>query len=204
MIMLENSKKRIAAVITAAGMSSRMGSFKPLLPFGEGTVISRCVSNMKNAGAQTIVIVTGNNAELIREHLAQSGSRFAHNAEYASSQMFDSLCIGLREIADECDRVLITPVDVPAVSAETVKQLALSDAPVARPVYKGKSGHPLALDAKFIPQILAHSGEGGLRGALESLEVSITDIETNDEGTGIDADTPEDYSRILILEGSKK
>ncbi|MBR5261488.1 MAG: nucleotidyltransferase family protein [Oscillospiraceae bacterium] len=202
--MSESENKRIGAVITAAGMSSRMGRFKPLLPFGNGTVISRCVSNMKCAGAQTIVVVTGNNADEIRAHLKESGCIFAHNPDFAESQMFDSLCIGLAEIEGKCDRVLITPVDVPAVSERTVTALAQSEADIARPVYNGKTGHPLAINAALIPKILSYGGEGGLRGALQSLGTPITDIETDDEGIGIDADTPEDYDRILKLEGSRK
>ncbi|MBR4953094.1 MAG: hypothetical protein IKZ30_01115, partial [Oscillospiraceae bacterium] len=64
--------------------------------------------------------------------------------------------------------------------------------------------HPLAINAALIPKILSYGGEGGLRGALQSLGTPITDIETDDEGIGIDADTPEDYDRILKLEGSRK
>ena len=48
----------LAGLISAAGLSSRMGAFKPLLPFGEGTIISRCVENMRLAGAEKVLIVT--------------------------------------------------------------------------------------------------------------------------------------------------
>jgi len=202
--MSDSAKKRVGAVITAAGLSSRMGKFKPLLPFGGTTVISRCVNNMKSVGAEPIVVVTGHNAQMIEEHLAASGCSFVHNPDFAASQMFDSLRVGLREIQEKCDTVLITPVDVPAVGAETIKRLAECDELIARPVYNGKAGHPIAVSASLIAEILAYSGNDGLRGALAELNVPVLDVETDDEGISIDADTPEDYNRILKLEGGRK
>ena len=115
--MSSEENKKLAAVITAAGLSSRMGDFKPLLPFGEGSIISRCVDNMKQAGAGEIIVVAGHRAEELKAHLAGSGCKVVINTRYAESHMFDSLCIGLRALEDGCGRVLISPVDVPAAKA---------------------------------------------------------------------------------------
>ena len=61
------------AVITAAGMSSRMGDFKPLLNIGSMTIVKRIVATLKQAGAEKLVMVTGYNAETLEHHLAGSG-----------------------------------------------------------------------------------------------------------------------------------
>ena len=197
--MSSEENKKLAAVITAAGLSSRMGDFKPLLPFGEGSIISRCVDNMKQAGAGEIIVVAGHRAEELKAHLAGSGCKVVINPRYAESHMFDSLCIGLRALEDGCGRVLISPVDVPAAKAETVKMLLEQEGGFVRPVFRGRAGHPVVLDGALIPAILSHGGEGGLRGAAESLKIAIKDIETEDEGVSVDADTLEDYKRILEI-----
>ena len=189
----------IAGLISAAGLSSRMGAFKPLLPFGEGTIISRCVENMRYAGAESVLVVTGHRAEEIKEQNDLVGCGFIHNAGYAKNQMFDSLCIGLRALDGKCSRVIISPVDVPAVKAETVKALLAEQADVVRPLYEGKSGHPIVLDARYINAVLSYSGEGGLRGAIEKLGLEVREIECDDAGCCIDADRPEDYELLKKL-----
>ena len=197
--MTKGENLPIAALITAAGLSSRMGKLKALLPFGSGSMISTCVDNMRLAGAEKILVVTGYRAEDIEEHLALKGCGFVRNPDYARSQMFDSLSLGLRELEGGCSAVLISPVDVPAVKVETIMRLLEAGGDFAVPVYKGKWGHPVMLRGEIIPAILSHSGEGGLRGAVEALGISVTTVDCDDEGVSIDADRPEDYERLLRL-----
>ena len=189
----------LAGLISAAGLSSRMGAFKPLLPFGNGTIISRCVDNMRCAGAENVLIVTGYKAEEIKAQRALAGCGFVHNPDYAQNQMFDSVCIGLRELEGKCSKVLISPVDVPAVKAETVKALLAASGDVVRPVYKGKNGHPIVLDGKCIGAVLSYSGEGGLRGAIDALGFEVKEIECDDALCCIDADRPADYEILKKL-----
>ena len=189
----------LAGLISAAGLSSRMGAFKPLLPFGKGTIISCCCDNMRAAGAENVLIVTGHRAEEIKAQSALCGCSFVHNENFAENQMFDSICIGLRELEGKCSKVIISPVDVPAVKQETVKALLEEKGDVVRPVYKGKSGHPIVLDAKNIEKVLSYSGEGGLRGAIEALNLEVKEIECDDRGVCIDADRPEDYELLKKL-----
>lgn len=194
-----SEKMPLGALITAAGLSSRMGTLKALLPFGGGTIASVCVGNMLRAGAEDVVVVTGHRSGEIEEHLAPLGCRFAHNEGYAGNHMFDSVCIGLRALAMDRGRVLISPVDVPCVKAETIAGLLETEGEFVRPVYKGCPGHPVLLDASRIEEILAYGGEGGLKGAIEALGMQVVDMETDDEGVAVDADTPADYERILKL-----
>ena len=196
--MSEKTAKSVGALISAAGLSSRMGSLKALLPFGGGTMISACVDNMRLAGADKIVVVTGYRAEEIEKTLDGSGCVCLRNPDYATTHMFDSLCIGLEELADY-EKVLICPVDAPAVKAETILALLRGAGDFVRPRYEGKAGHPVLLKGDKIPRILSHGGEGGLRGAIESLGLEITEIETGDAGCVMDADTPEDYRRMLEI-----
>ncbi len=185
------------ALIVAAGMSSRMGEFKPMLNIGEISIAQRVVATFQQAGVEKIVMVTGHNAMELERHLARSGVIFLRNEKYRTTQMFDSACIGLAYLRDKCGRVLFTPVDIPLFTADTVRALLASDAPLACPVCNGKSGHPVLISAALIDPILRDSGENGLQGALARCGAELTPVPVPDGGILHDVDTPEDYHALL-------
>ena len=186
-----------AALIVAAGMSSRMGEFKPMLTIGEMSIAERVITTFQQAGVRRIVVVTGYQAEQLERHLAGREVVFLRNERYRDTQMFDSACIGLQYLRGKCDRVLFTPVDIPLFTAATVRALLQSDAPLACPVCEGRPGHPTLLSAALIDGILADSGAGGLHGALSRCGVSLRQIPVSDPGVLHDADTPDDYQKLL-------
>ena len=186
-----------AALIVAAGMSSRMGDFKPMLNIGSISIAQRVVATFQQAGVEKIVMITGYNATLLERHLAGNGIVFLRNEEFRTTQMFDSVCIGLRYLKDKCDRVLFTPVDIPLFTAATVRALLETDAPLACPAVDGETGHPTLIAASLFDRILSDSGSGGLRGALERCGAGMTLLPVEDRGILHDADTPEDYKALL-------
>ena len=109
------------ALIVAAGMSSRMGDFKPMLNIGSISIAQRIVANFHQAGVDKIVMITGYNATLLERHLSGLGIIFLRNENYEHTQMFDSAKIGLEYLQDKCDRILFTPVDIPLFTSATVK-----------------------------------------------------------------------------------
>lgn len=191
------------AVVVAAGMSSRMGDFKPMLSIGSISVAQRVVATLKQAGAARVVVVTGYNAEELERHLAASGVVFLRNENYRTTHMFDSALIGLRYLRDKCRQVLFTPVDIPLFTAATVDALLESGAELACPVCGGSRGHPILMSANVIDRVLQDSGEGGLDGALSRCGVPMTLVEVDDAGILHDADTPEDYRELLRMHNSQ-
>ena len=151
----------IGAVIVAAGMSSRMGDFKPMLSIGEISVAQRVVATLRQAGAERVVVVTGYNADELERHLARSGAVFVRNENYRTTEMFDSALIGLKYMSGKCGRILFTPVDVPLFTAATVRRLLDSGAELACPVCNGQRGHPILMSASVVQKLLSDSGEGG-------------------------------------------
>ena len=192
-------KGKICAVIAAAGLSSRMGAFKPLLPFSGSSVIRHCAENLLAAGAEELVVVTGHRGTEIAAELAELDVRIVDNPDYATTQMFDSLRIGMRALSAPCEKLLLTPGDVPWVSPELIIRLLDTDADFVCPICGGRRGHPVVLAGERIPAILDCSDEGGLRGAVESLGLSISFVETPEIGVTLDLDTPEDYRRLTQL-----
>ena len=186
-----------AALIVAAGMSSRMGDFKPLLNIGSISIAQRVVATFQQAGVDKIVMVTGYNAVVLERHLSGNGIVFLRNEDYRTTQMFDSVCIGLRYLRDKCDRLLFTPVDIPLFTAATVRALLETDAELACPAVGEKTGHPTLIASSLIGRILEDPGDHGLRGALESCGVPLRLVPVTDLGVLHDADTPEDYRALL-------
>ena len=186
-----------AALIVAAGMSSRMGDFKPLLNIGSISIAQRVVATFQQAGVDKIVMITGYNATLLERHLSGNGIVFLRNENYQTTQMFDSVCIGLSYLRDKCDRVLFTPVDIPLFTAATVRALLERYEPLACPAVDGETGHPTMISASLFDRILSDPGDRGLRGALERCGAAMTPIPVEDRGVLHDADTPEDYKALL-------
>ena len=194
---------QIGALIVAAGMSSRMGDFKPMLSIGSISVAQRVVATLSQAGVSKIVMVTGYNATALERHLAGNGIIFLRNENYQTTQMFDSVKIGLRYLQDKCDRILFTPVDVPLFTAKTVKTILDSNAPLVVPMCEGQLGHPILISNELIPEILNDCGEMGLQGAMDRCSAELLKVDVADFGTIQDADTPEDFSKLLEYHNSQ-
>lgn len=190
---------RTGAVIVAAGMSKRMNDFKQLMKVGELTMAGRVVTTISQAGVNDIVVVTGYRAEEVEAELARFGVAFVRNENYETTQMFESAKLGLEYLKDTCDRVLFTPVDIPFFSVGTVKMLLEEEGDILIPIYEGRQGHPLCMNAKLIPFILNYGGERGLKGAIDALRDEYKDtlkcklVNVSDPGSIMDADTKEDY-----------
>jgi molybdate transport repressor ModE-like protein len=117
--------------------------------------------------------------------------------------MFDSVKIGLSYLQDKCDKVLLTPVDVPLFTAKTVKTILDSGAPLACPMCEGQQGHPILISNELLPEILNDCGEMGLKGAMDRCSVPLKRIDVDDPGTIHDADTPEDFSALVNYHNSQ-
>jgi len=194
---------QLGALIVAAGMSSRMGDFKPMLSIGSISIAQRIVATLRQAGADRIVMVTGYNATVLERHLSGNGLIFLRNEDYATTQMFDSVKIGLRYLQDKCDKVLFTPVDVPLFTARTVRQLVETDAELACPMCEGRQGHPILICTRLVGETLIDSGEQGLKGAMDRCSVPLLRLEVDDPGTVHDADTPEEYTALVDYHNSQ-
>lgn len=186
-----------AALIAAAGLSSRMGDFKPMLNIGSISIAQRVIATIHQAGIDKIVMVTGYQALTLERHLSGSGVIFLRNDHYETTEMFDSVKIGLEYLMDKCDRVLFTPVDIPLFTAGTVQKLLNTNAALACPAHDGQRGHPLLLSTALLPKILSDCGEQGLKGAIRRCGIDMMTVNVDDPGILWDIDTPEDYSALV-------
>lgn len=194
---------RVGAVIVAAGMSTRMKQFKQLMKIGNLTMAERVVINFKRSGIRDVVMVTGYRGKQLEKSLEYLDIEFVKNENYENTEMFDSVKIGLKHLNDRCDKVLICPVDIPFFTDETVKKVLDQTAEIVVPRLESKSGHPISITSRLIPFILSYHGEEGLHGALHATGIPIQYVDVDDLGALMDADTKEDYERLVKLHNDR-
>ena len=192
----------ICALIAAAGLSRRMGSFKPLLPLGDSTVIENTVSRVLACAEHTVVVI-GYNGDRVRTALRGFGSRvkYVFNPDFACTDMLRSVQLGAAALP-ACQAFFLLPGDMPAVSPDTLR--ALLDArqqggTLIFPTVAGRRTHPPLVDASLIPEILTYHGGDGLRGLWREHVRDSVFVPVSDPGVTLDLDTPEDYEKCKKL-----
>lgn len=188
---------KLAGVILAAGLSSRMGKFKPLLEIGGKSMARRVVELMLGAGTDPVIVVTGHRHEELEAHLAGAGVECVHNPDYASTQQLESLQLALTALPGDCGRVLVSPVDIPLVRQDTVERLLAAEGDFIRPRYRERTGHPVVLGGELIPFVRGYDGPGGLRKAVKQSGYPVRDVLVDDPNILVDNDTWSDFQRTL-------
>jgi molybdenum cofactor cytidylyltransferase len=188
----------IAAVILAAGRSRRMGAFKPLLPFGDRTVIECCVENLRAADVEDIVVVVGHRQEDLRSQLGPLKVSFAVN-EDPDTAMSVSIARGVAAVNTNSRALLIALADHPAVPPETITILIdewQRGARLVQPEHEGRGGHPVLIDLVYRNELLALDSKSGLRGLFSTHRVDVKRVAVQSPYVARDMDTWEDYRRL--------
>jgi len=141
-------------VILAAGMSSRMGSIKQLLPLGGRTLIENVLENLRESQVDEIVLVLGFSADMIREKIPLDGVKVIINEAYREG-MGTSLRTGIAHVSPEASAALVVLADQPFVQPGTIDQLIRvyreQKPQIVIPVYQGFRGNPVLLDRSVFP-----------------------------------------------------
>jgi CTP:molybdopterin cytidylyltransferase MocA len=190
--------KSCTAILLAAGRSSRMGAFKPLLPFGNKTVIECCIAYLRNGGVEDIIVVVGHRADDIRRKI--SGVTFAVNPDPASP-MGASIAAGVNALPVRAQATLIALVDHPAIPATVVSALLESwqtGARLVMPTWKDRGGHPVLVDLSFRAELLNLSETGGLRAFFDVHANEVKRVPVDSPFIARDMDTWDDYSALHL------
>ena len=173
-----------------------MGAFKPLLPFGNKTVIECCIDYLREGGVDDIVVVLGHRADEIRRKV--SGVSFAINPA-PDSEMGASIAVGVHELPETAQVTLIALVDHPAVPATVVSTLLESWKSGARlviPTFQGRGGHPVLVDLSFKPELSNLPGSGGLRALFDAHRNEVKRVPVDSPFIARDMDTWDDYTTL--------
>ena len=196
----------IPAIVLAAGRSSRMGRAKASLDAGDGhTFLTRIVQTFLDAGVDDVIVVVGHGADQIAAGFSASGlpARFVVNQHYDKGQL-SSLLAGINALdRPGVSAVLVTLVDVPLVSASTVRTVVetyrRTRAPIVRPTSGDRHGHPLLIDRSLFDALRAADPSSGAKPIVRAHASAAGDIPVDDEGAFIDIDTDEDYRKTISL-----
>lgn len=190
--------EEVAAILLAAGRSRRMGAFKPLLPFGDSTVIESCLTQLRGASIKEITVVVGHCANDVRVHLKDADVTFALNPD-PDSPMSVSIARGLEQISPHTKAVLIALVDHPAIESATILAIAgewKRGAKLVQPERDGRGGHPVLIDLSYRPELLNLDPEKGLRNFFETHRSEVRRLAVKSPFVARDMDTWEDYVQL--------
>ena len=190
----------IAALILAAGESSRMGTDKALLLYRGRTFLEHILATLREAGVNRVAVVLGHHAEEIRPAVKLDGAKVVINPDYRRGQT-SSLQTGLRAIdPTDVGAVVLCLVDHPAVSAKVVRNLISefkeSHAPVVIPTYQGQRGHPVLIARPLFSEMLALGPDEGANTVVRKYREETRFVEVDDPGILADVDDPESYREL--------
>jgi molybdenum cofactor cytidylyltransferase len=189
------SEKACAAVILAAGASTRLGQAKQLVSINGEALLLRTVRVAREAGCGPIVVVTGFDAERMRAVLEDAAVMVVNNEDWRSG-MGSSLRCGVAALDGLDPRpsdALLLVCDQIALSADVLRELrrvhARGERPITASRYAGRAGVPAIFAAQYFPELLQVERDRGARGVLERHADDVALIEFGD---GVmDLDTPE-------------
>ena len=189
----------VAAILLAAGESTRMGSLKQLLPWGGRPLIAWQVGQLQLAGAAPVVVVLGHAAEEVRTSVPPTAI-VAVNETYRTGRA-GSLRTGAVQLPDDVEAVVILSVDQPRPAWLAQKLIARwrDDRPaVVSPRFSRGFGHPIVIDGSLLAELRRVDDESlGLRGLIDRHLQRAVAVEVAKDEVDVDLNTPSDYHAAL-------
>jgi len=200
----------VAAVILAAGASSRMGRPKLLLPWGSTSVIGHLLSQWRLLGASQIAVVCAPANQPLHAELDRLGFPASYRVLNPKPErgMFSSIQCAAHWNGWQpgLNHWVIALGDQPLVRIETLRRLlgfaAAHSEQVCQPSRNGRGRHPVILSADVFARLKDSPAEN-LKQFLITSGLTVARCEIDDPGLDLDLDEPADYERALSLENAK-
>ena len=186
---------RIAAIILAAGLSTRMGHNKLLADIAGTPMVRRAVDAALHSAARPIIVVTGSEADSIDQALSGLRVTMVRNLDFRKG-LSTSLIAGVDAVPDDCDGAVVLLGDMPDVTAQTIDRLIAAFDPeeeraICVATRDGKRGNPVLWSREFFPDIRKLEGDIGAKGLIgENVDI-VCEVEMADDGPLLDIDTPD-------------
>jgi len=190
--------KRIAAIVLAAGKSTRMGDDnKLLLKFNDKAMVSHVIDQLKMSNISDIIVVTGNEYAEVRKAISQN-VEFTHNPDFDRG-LSSSLKAGVSALHSACDGVMVCLGDMPYISQTVYDEIisAFIEGQIIVPTSHGKIGNPILFSKEFFDDFQTLEGDKGARGLLKKYSEKVIKVEVGTDSILEDIDTPESYQDIL-------
>lgn len=189
---------RIAAIVLAAGTSSRMGDQnKLLLKFNDQTMVSHVIDQLVSSNASDIIVVTGNDFEDVTKSIMQK-VEFTHNPDY-NQGLSSSLKAGISALPSAADGVMVCLGDMPYITSIHYNHLiaAFALGKIIVPTSNGKIGNPLIFSKEYFKDFEGLSGDKGARKLLKTYPEQVVQVDLGTDAIFNDIDTPDAYQDIM-------
>jgi molybdenum cofactor cytidylyltransferase len=186
----------IAALVLAAGRSTRMGGTNKLVAEIGGKPLVRIAAEQALASrAQPVIVVTGHERERVEQALAGLPVRIVHNPNFADG-LGTSLKAGIAAVPAEADGVVVCLGDMPQVDAALINRLIAAFNPeqgalAVMPTFNGKRGNPVLWSRRFFPELMAIEGDVGARHLITQYGEAVVEVPLEGKAAHVDVDTPE-------------
>lgn len=204
----ESAAPQFSAIVMAAGMSSRMGENKLLLPLGRQTVLEHCLHNVALSGINEVIVVTGYEREEVETVCLKAAKDFppginlklVHNPDFASGQG-TSVARASRQLSPASAAAFYVPGDQPFVSPILMRQMMENhaDGRIVQAVHEGKSGSPVLFAARFFPELSELEGDLGGRQVIRRHPQAIEKVNFDLSHSFLDLDQPDDYNKACDI-----
>jgi molybdenum cofactor cytidylyltransferase len=191
---------RIAALLLAAGRSSRMGTNKMLAEIDGRPMVARTAQRLLSSHARPIIAVLGNQADDVDAALGRLPVERVMNPDFAEG-LSTSLKRGLAALPEDVDGVVVCLGDMPLIAGRDLDRLIgafnpLEGRAIVVPTRRGQRGNPILWSRQFFPEMAALSGDSGARRLIDEHADVVAEIEMDTDGIFIDIDTPQALAEL--------
>jgi molybdenum cofactor cytidylyltransferase len=193
--------RNVAAVVLAAGRSTRMGAINKLIAEIGGKPLVRIAAEQALASrAKPVIVVTGHERERVEAALAGLPVRLVHNPDYADG-LGTSLKAGIAAVPQDADAAVVCLGDMPQVDSQLIDKLIATFDPargalIVVPSIEGRRGNPVLWSRRFFPDLMAVQGDIGARHLIGSYTEAVAEVPVAGEAALTDVDTPESFSAV--------
>jgi molybdenum cofactor cytidylyltransferase len=186
---------KIAAIVLAAGLSSRMGRNKLLADIDGKPLIRRVAEAAAASSVDPVIVVSGNAATDTASALIDLRVTVVENPDFRNG-LSTSIKRGLRALPENCDGAIVLLGDMPAVTPGLIDKLVASFDPaegraICVATWKGKRGNPVLWARQFFADMLLLEGDVGAKHLMAANGELVCEVEAADDAPLIDIDTPE-------------
>ena len=189
-------RRRIAAIVLAAGQSRRMGRINKLTAELDGVpMVAHVVDTVAETAAEPVVVVVGHEAERVRDALAGRDVTFVENPDFATG-LSSSLKRAIAALPGDIDGAVVCLGDMPNVSPRHIERLIAAfdpaqDRGICVPTFDGKRGNPVLWDRRYFEEMVEIAGDVGARHLIGSHADAVWEVPMEDGGVLLDLDTPD-------------
>ncbi|MHC0038757.1 nucleotidyltransferase family protein [Pseudoneobacillus sp. C159] len=187
---------KCAAILLAAGKSTRMGRLKALLPWEGTTLLQHQLAQLEQSDIHSLIVVVGYQSEKLLPYINKTSAHVVIN-EHVELGKTESIKRGILSVTEDHDCMVMIAVDQPVndlLINGMIHYFQQTNSKIIIPTYKGKRGHPILFSTELRDELLQISEEkNGLREVVNRWKSEMGELEVSDPSILYNFNSPMDY-----------